>query len=621
MHISWLWFVLSLTILFSVQADQDSQEVPENALAERDDERTELYVIYAADVSVKSQADAINRLLDTLVSDKSTVYASEVNRKVNGVDMWTLFWGASLTASQAEKVKADPNVGSIDKSNTEYDPSLSVPVDSLAPLQKRDKGIARQWDAADEMKFLSQPYHLGLRNFNDYVYDGSAGYGVTVYITDTGANLENIEFTQGYNIAQRVRWLFGQVGGTAVNTEQVDRSPRGHGTCMLDKVAGNKYGVAKRVSPVVVRAVQQSSQAYLDTIRQISADYLPVYNHDPTHARAIINLSWGFTNTPEALGSHPDLWISELRRLLKELISMGATIVVPAGNGPGKDSPINQYPQLFAGQKGDDGIPELIVVGGVEVYDDKNGNLWDRSRVGTPENGVTVDVYAPSYLINCANNAGGFRIREEVTGTSLAAAQVSGMGAYFLGLSSLSDTLHDDDGRQRVLKLKRQILTTAWARNNNHVDIKAIWNTEDPGTCRKPPNKSDSAVDQPCQVSSTTATGNDLTIMGDCYITTVTPTTNPNPTGEPQCSCADGAIAGVGSTEIQGTTYSWCQTGGPPVYPTGMQTVVMTTPPPTPPTLEPTLPPAEEPARPDKPKGKCNKDDASPLNVGGGDCE
>ncbi|CAL8579771.1 hypothetical protein XPA_005502 [Xanthoria parietina] len=321
-------------------------------------------------------------------------------------------------------------------------------------------------------------------------------------------------------------------------------------------------------------------------------------------------ISWGFdehARTRSAVTQQPEpRWISELRRLLKELISMGATIVVPAGNGPGKDSPINQYPQLFAGQKGDDGIPELIVVGGVEVYDDKNGNLWDRSRVGTPENGVTVDVYAPSYLINCANNAGGFRIREEVTGTSLAAAQVSGMCAYFLGLSSLSATLHDDDGRQRVLKLKRQILTTAWARNNNHVDIKAIWNTEDPGTCRKPPNKSDSsAVDQPCQVSSTTATGNDLTIMGDCYITTVTPTTNPNPTGEPQCSCADGAIAGVGSTEILGTTYSWCQTGGAPVYPTGMQTVVITTPPPppTPPPEQPT-PAAEEPAAGGKAEGE-----------------
>lgn len=110
MHIARLCFVLSLTISLSVQADQDSQKVPENALAERDDEPIELYVIYAGDVSVKSQADAINQLLDTLVSDKSTIYASEVNRKVNGVDMWTLFWGVPLTASQAEKVKADPNV-------------------------------------------------------------------------------------------------------------------------------------------------------------------------------------------------------------------------------------------------------------------------------------------------------------------------------------------------------------------------------------------------------------------------------------------------------------------------------------------------------------------------------
>ncbi|KAI4283434.1 MAG: hypothetical protein L6R38_002156 [Xanthoria sp. 2 TBL-2021] len=590
------------------------EEVPESALEQRDDEPAELYVIFAKDVSVKSQADAINQLLDTLVSNKTRIYASEVNHKVNDEDMWTLFWNAPLTASQAEKVKADPNVGGITKSSTTYDPLLSVPVDSLLPLQKRDRGITRQRDAAEEMKFLSQPYHLGLQNFDAYVYDGSAGSGIT-------------EFKYGSNVAQRVRWLFGQGGGD-FNTDEVDLSPRGHGTCMLDKVAGNMYGVTKKASPVIVRAVHPAFEAFLDTVRQIEADYLPVYNQDPKHARAIINLSWGYEDSVDALGDDEEAranWISELRGLLKGLISMGATIVVPAGNGL-KGSPINQYPTLFAGQSGDDGIPELIVVGGVEVYDDKNGNLWERSRLGTPENGVTVDVYAPSYLINCANNEGGFRNRQEVTGTSLAAAQVSGMCAYFLGLSSLSDQLHDDDGRQRVLKLKRQILTTAWARNNTQVDIKAIWNTEDPGTCRPPPNKSDSSVGQPCQVSSTTATGNDLTIMGDCYITTVTPTINPNLTGEPQCSCADGAIAGVGSTEVMGTTYSWCQTGGPPVYPTGMQTVV-TTPPASPPEPTPVdepaaaAPPPEEAAEPEKPEGKCNKDDASPLNVGGGDCE
>ena len=113
MHIARLWFVLGLTISLSVQADQDSQKVPKNALAERDDEPTELYVIYAGDVSVKSQADAINQLLDELVSNKSAIYASEVNDKVNGKDMWTLFWGVPLTASQAEKVKANPNVSKI----------------------------------------------------------------------------------------------------------------------------------------------------------------------------------------------------------------------------------------------------------------------------------------------------------------------------------------------------------------------------------------------------------------------------------------------------------------------------------------------------------------------------
>ncbi|KAI4278331.1 MAG: hypothetical protein LQ337_001100 [Flavoplaca oasis] len=509
---------------FAVQAAQDPQEGNTfgKALQGRDEEEaTEVYVIYAEDVSVKSQADAINELLDKIVIDKSTIYASEVNDKVNGKDMWTLFWGASLTASQAETIRANPNVGGITKSVTSYDPTMSVTVDDAASLEKRDNGITRQGNAAEEMKFLSQPYHLELRNFKDYVYDGSAGSGVTVYISDSGANLDNIVTSPHDQAILAGTDLYG--GGPVQNTDKVDLHPNGHGTCMLCKVTGNKYGVSKRVNPVVARAVQQSSESFLDTIRQIRADFLPIYNRDPKHARAILSLSWGFEDSKFALGDDALVrarWINEFRDILKELIAMGVTIVVPTGNAPGPDFPINQYPQLFKGQSGNDGIPELIVVGGVEVYNDRTGYLWPRGRVRTDENNVDIDVYAPSYLINCANNKGGLRIREEVTGTSLAAAQVSGLGAYFLGLSSLEKTLQDDDGRQRVIKLKNQIVTTAWARNNDQLDIKAIWNTEDPGTCRPPPKSSDSSVGQPCQVSSTTATGNDLTIMGDCYITT-----------------------------------------------------------------------------------------------------
>ena len=59
-------------------------------------------------------------------------------------------------------------------------------------IHKRDEGLRRQKDAAEEMRFLSQPIDLRIENFKDYVYDGSAGRDVTVYISDTGANLTNI---------------------------------------------------------------------------------------------------------------------------------------------------------------------------------------------------------------------------------------------------------------------------------------------------------------------------------------------------------------------------------------------------------------------------------------------
>ncbi|KAL8844450.1 MAG: hypothetical protein Q9198_011418, partial [Flavoplaca austrocitrina] len=63
--------------------------------------------IYSKDVTDKSQADAINQLLDQYVlpANKTDVYASECNRH----SMWTLFWNAPLTESQAEILKQNPN--------------------------------------------------------------------------------------------------------------------------------------------------------------------------------------------------------------------------------------------------------------------------------------------------------------------------------------------------------------------------------------------------------------------------------------------------------------------------------------------------------------------------------
>lgn len=75
--------------------------------------------------------------------------------------------------------------------------------------------------------------------------------------------------------------------------------------------------------------------------------------------------------------------------------------------------PIDKYPQKLAGESGNDGVPEMIVVGGIEVYDNNIGKLYERSQTAD-----YVSVYAPSFKINCANANGGLRIREEVAGTS-----------------------------------------------------------------------------------------------------------------------------------------------------------------------------------------------------------
>ena len=95
----------------SLQVDESHQEkkpTDGTQLEKRADEPTELYVIYPKDVTIKSQADAINELLDCIVIDKTTIYASELN--LDGT--CTLFWNAALTEAQADMIGKDPNVGS-----------------------------------------------------------------------------------------------------------------------------------------------------------------------------------------------------------------------------------------------------------------------------------------------------------------------------------------------------------------------------------------------------------------------------------------------------------------------------------------------------------------------------
>ena len=58
-------------------------------------------------------------------------------------------------------------------------------------LEKRDDGYVRSQNAANEMIFVSMPDQRKNAGYRDFVYDKSAGSGVTLYIVDTGAELSN----------------------------------------------------------------------------------------------------------------------------------------------------------------------------------------------------------------------------------------------------------------------------------------------------------------------------------------------------------------------------------------------------------------------------------------------
>lgn len=58
-------------------------------------------------------------------------------------------------------------------------------------LSRRDDGLVNSHKIDKEMVLISVPGEKKIDDFEDFVYDKSAGTGVNVYMVDTGAGLSN----------------------------------------------------------------------------------------------------------------------------------------------------------------------------------------------------------------------------------------------------------------------------------------------------------------------------------------------------------------------------------------------------------------------------------------------
>ncbi|KAI8238073.1 Sexual differentiation process putative subtilase-type proteinase isp6 [Colletotrichum sp. SAR 10_99] len=101
-------------------------------------------------------------------------------------------------------------------------------------------------DRADEVRHIANMAYISANKGSDnkrynehYYFDISAGEDIPVYIVDTGAQMDHIEFTLRDNIASKTEFIF--VG------EDIDA----HGTAMLSIIAGANIGIAKKVKPIM----------------------------------------------------------------------------------------------------------------------------------------------------------------------------------------------------------------------------------------------------------------------------------------------------------------------------------------------------------------------------------
>ena len=208
--------------------------------------------------------------------------------------------------------------------------------------------------------------------------------------------------------------------------------------------------------------------------------------------------------------------------------------------------PVNQYPQLSAyPSKGQPpAVPNMMVIGGVTGPDCKR---WDGSKVDPPgTNPRVITLYAPSFHINVPQAGGGWRNPNEVQGVSYgrhccpvlrlfldasmkyilnsgmpAAGTISGLGTYFLGLSSLSGDLANDDPIQRVIRLKQQLELDSSLNRGEDPDVRSLWNLADPKTLppgTSPPDFQD-GDEVPCGDTSTKS-GNTVIAIPNCYVMT-----------------------------------------------------------------------------------------------------
>lgn len=270
-------------------------------------------------------------------------------------------FAATLDQAQLFRLRSHPQVEDV-----EEDQPASLSAQQLKPWW----GLERVDHAPREQK-------------DDYYVYTHAGYGVNVYVIDTGIDSRNPEF-----------------GGRATNVfnafaddfDAAVEDPIGHGTAVAGIVGAQTYGVAKGVGLLGIRVFNSAGTSSSEVI-EAGIDWLLENVRRP----AVANLSIGVNHS------------LDLNVAVEKLVDAGVFVVVAAGNTD-EDSPTKDACERSPGS-----APSVMTVAATGMFD---------SASSLSKGGACVDLYAPGVPVESVGGS--------YTGTSFAAPMVAGVAALLM---------------------------------------------------------------------------------------------------------------------------------------------------------------------------------------------
>ncbi|KAJ5594335.1 Subtilisin-like protease 2 [Penicillium hispanicum] len=397
-------------------------------------------------------------------SKASPVFHARVSRSVRG-------WGNEGLVENVTTNLDPPKYSYEDRYGNIHTSLKSKRATDEHSLWKRDGTVIREDSPRKEVRFWSEAPGQNLLLLTDVAYLSDAGSGAMIYVHDSGLNKDHEELT-GLLSEGVTRGLITTLQpkttefGTKIPT--VDGDPDGHGTCVADKAIGVLLGIAKSADLTMVPQAGVHNDDFMLAELQAIVDDIKSKKQTNPNFFAVVNLSYGLG---QSVLDDSDL-LDEYRQKYLDMVKEGALLVVASGNyaeTKGRED-VDDYPGLFAGE--DEFKNNMIVVGSVNIF-----GIVARSSQGGP----LVSIWAPGLVqdpegLACASNTDNHGYGER-SGTSFAAAQVSGLAAY---LYSIDPSLRASANVAKAIKDKIVVQSgnSASYKRLGDWNVPSIWNMQ-----------------------------------------------------------------------------------------------------------------------------------------------